>query len=536
MLGAALLATFSSSHTINIFAETANAIGESPAGSSDVSLLDSESPDNTGADSIDDSDDDLKVPTIPGSPTDHFTFTSDLIIKAINPGYTVDGTQNVGEFIELQRTADTPLSLANYSVRYITSSGKSTTLLNFSEGSSLVGEFLLMRLARSPDSDQSDATYMTTLAMGAGTVELLYHEDVIDSVCWASKSETCSDSFKSADPTVLVRNSQDGMFEHLTTYVPNFNPEAPSLIVVPPEPPEAPDSSQSSDVSDETQDSSSPEGFEPPSDHCHGLEFSEILSYYTNDKSEQFIELYNPTDRNINLNSCTLRYKNKSYTLSGMIELNNYFALYPAKFSPSLVLTKNPSSSNRIDLVDADNSIVDTLVYSHGQKKSTSYAKFYDSTSTEIWELTYSITPGLENNYQEFRTCESGKVINPDTGNCVKVSTATDNNLTECPAGKYRNPLTGRCKNIEVASTELKPCAEGYERNPETNRCRKVVAENDGAGYALVPTTSSAKSTFIALGAVILIISLGIIYIILQFRYEIARAFRKIRQRLHHVR
>ena len=531
MLGAALLATFSSSHSINIFAETASVTGNPSADSVGTDSPESGSLANTEADG-----DDLDSPTSPESPVDQFVFTSDLIIKAVNPGYTVDGTQNVGEFIELQKITDTPLSLANYSVRYTTSSGKSTTLLNFSEGGSLVGEFLLLRLARSPESDRSDATYMTTLAMGAGTIELLYHEDVVDSVCWASKSETCSASFKSANPTSLVRDPATGAFEHLveSAYTPNFNPEAPSLIITTPEPssPQEPDDNSSSS---ETHPSDS-DSDEPLSAYCHGLEFSEILSYYSDDQSEQFIELYNPTDRDIDLDLCTLRYKNKSYSLSGTTKSNTYFAIYPAKLSPSFSLTKNPNSSNTIDLVDSDNSIVDTLVYSHGQKKSTSYAKFYDSTGAEIWELTYLTTPGLENNYQEFRTCPAGKVINPDTGNCVKVSATTDSALAECPAGKYRNPLTGRCKNIESASTEPKPCAEGYERNPETNRCRKIVAENNGAGYALVPTTSSAKSTFIALGAVILIVSLGIIYIILQFRHEIARTFRKIRQRLHHIR
>lgn len=530
MLGAALLATLSSSHTISIFAEAASVIGKSPAESSDANPLDPESPDNTETDP----DDDSKPPTIPESPTDHFTFTSDLIIKAINPGYTVDGTQNVGEFIEFQRITDAPLSLANYSVRYTTSSGKSTTLLNFSEGSSLVGEFLLTRLARSPESSASDITYMTTLAMSAGTIELLYHEDIVDSVCWGCKLEACVEPFKSAAPTTLVRNATTGMFESLSEYTPNFNPDSPGLVITLPELPTAPDeSAPSTGSSDDSSDASSSE---LPSAYCYGLEFSEILSYYTNDKSEQFIELYNPTDRDIDLSSCTLRYKNKSYALSGIIKSNTYLAIYPAKLPASFSLTKNPSSSNTINLVDADNSIVDVLVYSHGQKTSTSYAKFYDSTGAEIWELTYSATPGLENNYQEFRTCPEGKVINPDTGNCVKVSSTADSALAECPEGKYRNPLTGRCKNIEVASAELKPCAEGYERNSETNRCRKIVAENDGAGYALVPTTSSAKSTFIALGAVILIVSLGIIYIILQFRHEIARAFRKIRQRLHHIR
>lgn len=179
---------------------------------------------------------------------------------------------------------------------------------------------------------------------------------------------------------------------------------------------------------------------------------------------------------------------------------------------------------------------MDILVYSNGQKKSTSYAKFIAADGSESWDLTYNVTPGDTNIYQEFRTCPAGKVINPATGNCIKVTTTANSITSECPAGKYRNPLTGRCKNIESTTTELKSCAEGYERNPETNRCRKIKAENDGAGYALVPTTYSSKSTFVAFGIVVLLVSLGAIYIILQFRHEIVRATRKIRQRFYYIR
>ena len=49
----------------------------------------------------------------------------ELFLRALNPGYTVDGTRDVGEFIQLQRTTDAPLSLTGYSLRYTNASGKS---------------------------------------------------------------------------------------------------------------------------------------------------------------------------------------------------------------------------------------------------------------------------------------------------------------------------------------------------------------------------------------------------------------------------
>lgn len=463
------------------------------------------------------------LPASPQEPADSWKFSSDLIFQAINPGYTIDGTRDVGEFILLRKLTDTSLSLAGYSVRYVNSSGTGTTLLNFSEGTLMTGETLLMRLARSPDSNLSDATYTTTLAISSGHLELLYGDITIDSVCWSTGTD-CSSAFKSSDPTSLVRNLQTGQFTHESDYLPNFDPDSPALILPPPESSDNPND-QPLDSSDETS----------PSASCKGLEFSEIYTYYSDSSSEQFVELYNSTDEPISLTFCTLRYKNKTYPLSGQIPADSYYAYYPSKSEPQFTFTKNPSSSNSVELLDYDKTPVDILTYSHGQKKSTAYARFHDSVGDELWQQTYSPTPGAANNYQEFRTCPAGKVINPATGNCIKSSSPNSTATADCPAGKYRNPLTGRCKNIESATTEAKPCAEGYERNPETGRCRKKQGINDGAGYALVPNTSTSSTHFVATGIIILLISCGSLYIIFQFRREIARATRKVRQRLHGI-
>lgn len=438
-----------------------------------------------------------------------YDFSSQLIIKAINPGYTTaDKSTNVGELIELQNLADATISLAGFSVRYTNGSGNAVTLHNFTEEDLMTGEFLLMRYTNSPDASQSELTYSSSLAMTAGPLELVYENEVIDSVCWTGK-DGCQKAFKSASLTTLVRNLLTGDFEHLSEYETHFDPDFPSLYS--PEP------------------DFEPEDVAPPEPKCRGLEFSEILTYYSDGPEEQFIEFYNSTSRDITLDGCSLKYKNKSYALSGAIPAGDYLAYFP---SPTFSFTKNPTTNNSVFLVDADGETIDELVYSHGQKKSTSYAKFYDANGMESWAITYTPTPNSANNAQAFRTCPTGKVINPVTGNCVNITTST---TTECPAGKYRNPLTGRCKNIEDTTSTLKECAEGYERNPLTNRCRKITLPNTGADYALVPTTSSNGTTFAALGIVILIVSLGAIYIALQFRHEAARAARKIRQRCNDI-
>lgn len=465
--------------------------------------------------------------------SDPYDFNSDLIIKALNPGYTVtennDKLSDVGEFIELQNLTDAPLVLAGYSLRYTNTTGKTVSLFTFPEGSYMTGKHLLLRYRKAPEALLADATYGISLAMKAGPLELYYDEDLVDTICWTGKTD-CAKEFKNdsatSSRTTLVRNLASGEFEHFPAaeYNPAYDAESSNLVL----------------PVEETNDPSETEAPEFLAPVCQGLEFSELLTYYTNDKSEQFIEFFNPTSVDINLDGCNLNYKNKLYPLSGKVKTGGYYAFYNGDL---IALTKNPKNPLVLTLVDANGEAVDEVSYGNGQKKSTSFAKIYDETGAENWQITYAITPNSENIYQKFRSCEAGKIINEATGNCVKVTslktaaaTLQEKLLEPCPAGKYRNPLTGRCKNIETASSTLKECAEGYERNPETNRCRKITQPNDGAEYALVPNTRSDNTVFIGVGIVAGIIALGGTYVILQFRREIARALRKIRQRVNHIR
>lgn len=254
---------------------------------------------------------------------------------------------------------------------------------------------------------------------------------------------------------------------------------------------------------------------------CRGLQFSEILTYYETDKSEQFIELFNPTSEIISVKDCQIKYKNKLYALEGKVSPESYF-LYLPNFS----LTKNPTNSNKLELIDANGEIIDVLEYFNGQKKSVSFAQFgVDDDGKEIWLQTYSPTPGEENEYQRFKTCPTGKVINEETGNCVKITTLSTA-LGVCPPGSYRNPITNRCKKLESESkSALKDCKEGYERNPDTNRCRKIVS-NDGEDFPVKEEVFEEKSSFVAIWAIIGVGIVGVVYIIFEYRKEIGKLFR----------
>ena len=138
--------------------------------------------------------------------------------------------------------------------------------------------------------------------------------------------------------------------------------------------------------------------------------------------------------------------------------------------------------------------------------------------------MTFMATPGEPNVYQEFQTCEAGKVINEATGNCVKVTEVTEK---ICPEGQYLNILTGRCKKNPEATSE-KVCKEGYYLNEETGRCRKI-QENTGADFALVPETYTAETSFVALYLVLGVVGIGLTYVVYEFRHEISKMFRRLK-------
>lgn len=423
----------------------------------------------------------------------------EIYIKAINPGYTVDGKNNVGELIEIARNdSNDMISLANITISYTNSSGNESVLLEFPEDSYLVGESILLRLASSPNSELAAMNYTKTLAFKAGLV-LKRGDEVLDSVCWNGKQE-CYREFRSSTPTFLVRKSETNEFEHLEEYTQNYDMNAFKV----------------EKEADEERE---------PSSQCKGVRFSEILSYYDASKSEQFIELYNSGSEQVLLDGCALRYKNRNYLLTGIVKPEEYIAYFPQDFS----LTKNPANKNTLELIDTDGVVLDVLDYFNGQRKGTAYAFIgYDAMGEEIWKTTYAPTPGAGNIYQEYKSCEVGKVINEETGNCVKVTSVT---TKVCQEGEYLNLLTGRCRKIPQ-ETPKKDCKEGYYLNSETGRCRKIV-ENKGTNYELKPESFEEESSFMAWYIVVAVILIGVGYLIYEFRTELVKLFRKVFRRFH---
>lgn len=441
-----------------------------------------------------------------------------LYFYAVNVGYKDDNSPQNYDFFELEKSSDDELPLGDFEIVYTNSSNNEAGRFTFLESEILTTKSLVFGFAKSPQYEASDGKYLYTfsssgLASTAGKLSIYQSGELIDEVCWGKiLCEKALPKFSTSEEDNYSARLVDGEFIQDKYY--------PEII---------------SDAIYEEQ-------AEATISSCHDLEFTELYSFYEASASEQFIEIRNKSNETNDISGCFLRYKNKNYALGGIILPSAYFVYY----NEDLILTKNPISSNLIEIVDSDGALVDSLEYPHGQKVGLSFAKIGDG-----WKLSYNRTPGAENIYQEYQSCPEGKEINPDTGNCVNVEEETE---TTCPEGKYLNPETGRCKNVEAttvktcaegyylnpetnrckkeeAEATLAECADGYERNPETNRCRKIQS-TDASEYA--PATSASKESysapkrFIAYGVVIIALAVGLGYVVFQYREELLKLIKKL--------
>jgi hypothetical protein len=282
------------------------------------------------------------------------------------------------------------------------------------------------------------------------------------------------------------------------------------------------------------------------------LQFSEILAHprmcspleLRSDCSD-YVKLFNPTDRPIDLSHYRLRngYQgqissaNNTFSLSGIIGPGHY-----------VVITKS-SDDRPISLINSGGFVwledlyglqrYDTSVQEYadaGSDSKVGQAWAYDS-SDDTWKWTTQ--PTLSDSPSVFPVvaaatpttlvaCREGQYRSEETNRCRSIVTAAAATLTPCDEGKERNPATNRCRTIATTSGQLAPCAAGQERNSDTNRCRKVASNSiPPAGFAVKPTTEDSK-VFIGWWALGIVTLIGATYGVWEWRHEMINSARTL--------
>ncbi|MCQ2571124.1 MAG: lamin tail domain-containing protein [Candidatus Saccharibacteria bacterium] len=266
-----------------------------------------------------------------------------LLFHAVNAGYKDEQSAQNYDFFEIAKSTDGNLDLSPYKIQYFNSSDNLAGELEFAEPTILQSDSVVFSFGKSPQYLDASQRFLYNfgtagLASTAGRLKILLGEEMVDEICWGKT--TCENNVQKfatdqvENYTALRGENNEFIYEK---YYPAVNEDA--FLIQEPEPEQI--------------------------KTCNGLMITEIYSYYEESSSEQFIELYNSGDEELTLDSCILRYKGKDYPLLGILAPKQYTIVQ------DLILTKDPSSELVIEILDG-NGLVDSVSYTHGQKKGVS--------------------------------------------------------------------------------------------------------------------------------------------------------------------
>ena len=213
---------------------------------------------------------------------------------------------------------------------------------------------------------------------------------------------------------------------------------------------------------------------------CELVMITELLPNPQGPRSEYpraehaFIELYNPTQDHLILDDCGIRAESSSrssdvFWLDGFeLSAGEHKALF--EIETDIALPVNPSGT--VTILDSSKTQHHQATYPESMPEAASWAHI-----EQDWRITYTPTPGEQNQIQDTRPCPEGQERNEDTGRCRNIASA-QRELMPCEEHQYRHPETNRCRNID-SGNELVPCEDHQYRHPETNRCRNIDSGNE---------------------------------------------------------
>lgn len=473
--------------------------------------------------------------------------------------------QDTDEFIELFNASLTPLSLSDYVMEYFNTTIPTETQIPtqkaFSDKILAPGGQLI--LAKQPTKIiNSIATPFNSLSDTGGRLRLVTMEgDIIDEVAWTNVQSSatgtgvypaivhqCNTSNAVCNANRIQsfsRQQTTGLYvlDHPMWQLGVMSPVSNELLPVVDEPPTEPESP----VEEPTQ--------EPvptsPTPTCEGVVISELLpNAKGSDIGKEFIELHNPDIEPISLLGCSLQVSSSSKTYQ-FEDVTLAPDAYLALSDQTTGLTLPNAAGATVWLLTPQKEL-QTVTYIGDLDEEVAWANVAD-----VWQATYSPTPGLINVALAEKPCAPGQERNVLTGDCEKIVTTAIATLTPCKTGQERNPDTNRCRTVVTAAaliscktgqernpetnrcravqgvSILQPCDEGEERNPETNRCRKVT-DPSATNIAKVTDVTSTSATggsklWLLMAAVVLVVGYGIY----EWRQDLALFFSSVMSKLH---
>lgn len=286
------------------------------------------------------------------------------------------------------------------------------------------------------------------------------------------------------------------------------------------------------------------------------LQITELLPNAAgNDTGREYIELYNPTDRDAFLINYVLKVGGKTYTFPYGLKLGP--GEYMAFYNTEMMFTFVNTTSSAVLLGD-DGSIVSQSDPYTDPKDDMAWA-LIDETWQYTNQMTFAsmniasiiepeiddetgLSPCASNQYRHPETrrcrllvtatsavtpCKDGQYRSEETNRCRKIALAGDT-LQPCKEHQYRSEETNRCRNVAVVASTLKPCKDDQYRSEETNRCRKITSTAiPPAAFAVEPIADTG-TTFVGWWALGGIGAIALSYAVWEWRLEAISAARKL--------
>lgn len=410
----------------------------------------------------------LALPLWPLSALAASSSQSPVLLTELQTGSMTSASE---EFIELANVSDVPVDLTNWRLEYFSAATTSLTKPFRTiplHGSIAVGAHYVIS-SNNYLNDIAGDHYAATLAKAGGHVRLVSIDasntpQVQDTIGWgtAVSPETTAASAPEGGSSLIRRRTDQYIYTDTNNNQADFvlsssptpgtdnalmqpdqeNPET----IAPTEPTEEP--STSPDVVGPISEEETPQTEQP----VVALEISELLPNPAapgNDSADEFIELYNPNDRAVELANYTLETGNTysySYTFeSGEIAARSYQTFRSDR--TKLVLA---NSAGRARLLAPDNSIISETVGYTDAKEGQTWAEI-----NGIWQWTITPTPNADNilNVAEVLSA-STKAIKPKTTSkaAAKPKKTTAKVASTKKAAKKSTPST-----TAVASKQTNP-------------------------------------------------------------------------------